>query len=94
MADFQIAHIREQGVDMIIIPLDSSFGSKSQRDKDSIIAELQSRARGAGLKGTVVPVWDAGGGRMAFIAPPNWHRFFRSINLAFVGRNINRRLYW
>lgn len=94
MPRFQVAHIREQGIDLIVIPLEKSFGNKTSDDQFSAIAELQARASSAGLAGKVVPVWDAGGGRMAYIAPPNWHPFFKSINLAFVATNINRELYW
>lgn len=94
MPRFKVAHVREQGIDLIIIPLDDDFGRKTQADQNSAIAELQARASSAGLAGRVVPAWDAGGGRMAFIAPPNWHPFFKSINLAFVIANINRELYW
>lgn len=94
MPRFEVAHIREQGVDLVVIPLDRSFGHKSENDKDSIVSELQVRASSAGLAGTVVPVWDNGGGRMAFIAPRNWHPFFKSINLQFIAANINRELYW
>ena len=67
MPRFKIAHIREQGVDLIIIPLESSFGYKSKQDQNSIITEFQERASSAGLAGTVVPVWDSGGGRMALL---------------------------
>lgn len=63
-------------------------------DQNEIISELQSRATSAGLAGTVVLVWDNGGGHMRFIAPVKWHPFFRSINLQFVAANINRELYW
>jgi hypothetical protein len=94
MPNFKVAHIKEQGIDLIIIPLDDNFGRKTQTDQHAVIAELQMRASSAGLAGKVVPVWDAGGGRMAFIAPPNWHPFFKSIDLAFVWHNINRELYW
>ena len=94
MARFKVAHIREQGVDLIIVPLDSAFGNKTSNDQSSIIADLQSNATGAGLAGTVVPVWDAGGGRMKFIAPPNWHAFFRTTNLQWVAANINKEIYW
>jgi hypothetical protein len=44
MPRFDVAHIREQGVDLVIIPLDRSFGHKSGDDKDSIVSELQARA--------------------------------------------------
>ena len=94
MPKFDVAHIREQGVDLIIIPLESNFGYKSQDEQRSALDELQMRSNAAGLGGTVVPVWDGGGGRMAFIAPPNWHPFFQGINLAWVGANLNRQIYW
>ena len=33
----KIAHLREQGVDMIIVPLETSFGRKLQTEQDEII---------------------------------------------------------
>jgi hypothetical protein len=92
MHKFKLAHIHHQGVDLIIIPLDSSFGHKTKPEQHKVIASLQLSATSAGLRGTVVPVWDAGVGRMAFIAPQNWHPFFSSINMGFVAANINREL--
>jgi hypothetical protein len=92
MASFDIAHLREQGQDLIIVPLDSSFGHKSSGEQQHVIASLQACARSAGLAGTVVPVWEDGFGRMAFIAPRPWHPFFQSIGMDFVTGNINRRL--
>jgi len=94
MPRFNVAHLREQGVDLIIIPLERSFGFKSEQDQHQAIAELQERSANAGLRGVVVPVWDNGGGRMGFIAPQNWHPFFRSINLRFVTANLNREIFW
>jgi len=94
MPKYEVAHIREQGVDLIVIPLDNSFRFKSGQDQDAIVSELQARASSAGLAGTVVPVWDNGGGRMAFKAPRNVHSFFKSIDLRFVAANVNRELHW
>jgi len=94
MPRFEIAHIRERGIDLIIIPLADSFRFKNQSEQHNIINELQTRASSADLAGTVVPVWDNGGGRMGFIAPQNYHPYFKSINLQFVASNINRELYW
>ena len=93
MPNYKIAHLREQGQDMIIVPLDASFGHNSQIDQQSIIADLQAHARGARLAGAVVPVWDCGG-RMAFIAPRPWHPFFQSLSLPAVIRNLNKVLSW
>jgi hypothetical protein len=94
MPTFDVAHIRQQGVDLIIIPLDSNFRFKTPHQQDEAVGQLQARATSAGLAGTVVPVWDSGGGRMAFRAPRPWHPFFRSLNLAVVATNINKSLSW
>ena len=94
MPRFKIAHIKVQGIDLIIVPLESSFGHKTKEDQQQPIAEFQIHANAADLKGDVVPVWDSGGGKMAFIAPTNWHPYFKSISLAIVWANVNRELYW
>ncbi len=91
MSHFKVAHIRQQGVDLIIIPLDSSFDYKTSVEQNDIISSLQFHASGAGLRGTVVPVWRSGSG-MKFIAPRNWHPFFQSLSWADIGANINREL--
>jgi len=91
MAKFKIAHIREQGIDLIIVPLESSFGNKTQREQSEIIASLQVCASSAGLAGTVVPVWREGNSHK-FIAPPNWHPFFKSLGWNQIMANINKEL--
>ena len=44
MPHFEVAHIQERGVDLIVIPLDNSFRLKSQADQDATIYELRIRA--------------------------------------------------
>jgi hypothetical protein len=94
MQRYDCAHIREQEVDLIIILLDSSFGRKTREDQTQVIAILQMHANEDGLAGTVVPVWDAGGGRMAFIAPQQWHPFLANINGPWLAQNMNRWIAW
>ena len=94
MPTLKIAHVRQQGVDLIIAPLASDFGYKTSQDQQGIVGEIQLRSRSAGLAGTVVPVWDNGGGRMGFIAPSSWHPFFRSLSLRAVWANVNREISW
>ena len=94
MPEYDVAHIREQGVDLIIVPLKDRFGRLSAAEQHTAINELQRRAAAAGLAGKVIPIWPAGVGRMAFIAPRPYRPFFRSIDLRFVLRNVNRRLTW
>lgn len=93
MPTFRIAHLREQGQDMIIVPLDSSFGNKIQADQAAVISDLQTHARGAGLAGKVVPVWESGG-RMEFIAPRPWHPFFKGLSMQAIALNLNKQLSW
>lgn len=94
MPSFEVAHLREQGQDMVIIPLDYDFELKTPSEQQAAVTELQLRARAAGLAGRVVVIWDAGGGRAKFIAPQPWHPFFRNLSLASVVRNINKMLSW
>lgn len=91
MATFEVAHLREQGVDLIIVPLNREFDQKSMEGQRSVINSLQMCAGAAGLRGTVVPVWPANDG-LRFIAPPAWHPFFKSLSWSQIGANINRRL--
>lgn len=89
---FKVAHLREQGQDMVIVLVSSSFGRRSSDEQAEIAAELQACATSAGLRGEVVPVWDGGGGRLAFLAPREWHPFFQSISLQDVAASINGNL--
>jgi hypothetical protein len=41
MPRFKVAHLHEQGQDMVIILVDSSFGHKTREDQRAIMAELQ-----------------------------------------------------
>ena len=93
MPRFRIAHLREQGQDMIIVPLESQFGNQPDGTQHAIIGELQAHARGAGLAGRIVAVWESGG-RMHFIAPQPWHSFFQSLSMPGILRNINKELSW
>jgi hypothetical protein len=92
MTDFQVAHIREQGQDLIIVFVSDSFGRAPDAEKRATTMALQQCARAAGLAGAVVPVWDNGGGRMGFGAHQNFHPFFQSISLDVVAASINKKL--
>lgn len=94
MPRIPVAHIREQGVDLIIVPLNDSFGRKTHSAQRGILNELQMRANSAGLAGTVVPFWPIGRNDCEFIAPKNWHPFLSGLSLPFIHGNLNRELYW
>ena len=93
MPKLKVAHIREQGQDMLIFPLDQSFGNKSSVDQNDALAELECRAHNAGLAGQAVAIWQHGS-HTHFRGPSNWQSFLRSISMGWVLSNVNRELSW
>lgn len=91
MQQFEIAHIREQGVDLIIVPLDTEFGDQDQDAQQATVVMLQEAAKFAGLAGTVVPVWRVGNTHN-FIAPKSWHPFFATLPYNRVIASLNKVL--
>lgn len=90
-AQFDVAHVREQGQDMIVFPLNSQVQYRSDQERSQMMYALQMCASSAGLAGTVVMMWEANG-RTMFMAPPQWHRFFSSVNMLWVAKNVNKKL--
>lgn len=94
MPRLKVAHIRAKGADLIIVPLDISFGDRPSDEQAQTINELRRTSQKAGLSGDVVPVWDSGAGCMSFIAPESHHPFFSTLSLQQVYQNLNRVLTW
>lgn len=92
MPSFKIAHVNHQGLNLILVPLGPSFGRKTPEEQKATADELQVRASAAGLAGAVVPVWDAGGGHMGFLAPRKCHPLLRQLSLRRVYQMVNREL--
>jgi hypothetical protein len=89
---FQVAHIKVQGVDLIVVFVSPDVGRRSVFEQQQVVNALQACARAAGLAGNAVPVWRDTSGRLAFIAPPNQHAFFKSVTFEYLYRNINKTL--
>jgi hypothetical protein len=92
MPTFQVAHMRRDGQDVIIVPVDPSFGKRSPAEQARIQEAFQRSAATADIPGVVVPVWEDASGRMAFRAPPPWHEFFKTIDMVYVATALNRSL--
>ena len=92
MPTFQVAHLRRGGQDVIIVPVDRSFGIRSPAEQARIQEAFQRSAATADIPGVVVPVWEDASGRMAFRAPPPWHEFFKTIDMVYVATALNRSL--
>jgi hypothetical protein len=92
MKKYKVAHIQEQGQDMIIIPLEGrTFHTQPAEAQGQTKYALQLCAQSAGLAGEVCLVWEHAR-RLYFIAPPPWHPFFKSLTMARVRHNLNTEL--
>jgi len=92
MPTFQVAQLRHKDQDVIIVPVDRTFGKRSPAEQSRIQEAFQRSAAAAAMAGVVVPVWEDASGRMAFRAPPTWHEFLRSIDMIYVATALNRSL--
>ena len=93
MPSFKVAHIREQGQDMLLFPLSGNFGVKGPKEQDKVLAELQARAQAAGLTGRAVAVWELGG-RTYSVGPKPWEAFLGSLSMKFVLQKVNTTISW
>lgn len=73
MATFEIAHINEQGVNVVVVFLDPAVAQKSPEEQNALATGLQLCSESAGLAGNVAMIWPGG-----FWAPRNQHAFFKS----------------
>jgi hypothetical protein len=92
MPTFQVAQLHQAGQDVIIVPVDRSFGKRSAAEQARIQEAFQRSAAAVEMRGVVVPVWEDASGRMAFRAPPPWHDFLKSIDMVYVATALNRTL--
>jgi hypothetical protein len=92
MPTFQVAHLKRDGQDVVIVPVDRSFGKRSPSEQARIQEAFQRSAAASALPGVVVPVWEETSGKMAFRAPPPWHEFFKSIDMVYVATALNHSL--
>jgi hypothetical protein len=88
---FEVAHIQEQGQDIIIVIVSPSFHSQDADTQMQIYTEIEACARSAQLGGGLVLVYNQGL-RFAFYGPRLWHSFFQSVDKDWVASRINGKL--
>lgn len=93
MPSVKVAHLREQGQNMLLFPLDSSFHHKPDHEQSALVRELEARAHAAGLAGSAAVFWEYGG-RGYFRGPRQWQAFLRSVSLRRVMMQVNREISW
>ncbi len=87
MQNFKVAHVNEQGQDLVIVFVSDQVQFRSSQEKDSLLASLQICASSAGLRGAVVLLW-----RNGVWCDRRFHAFFASVPYANLVRAINREL--
>lgn len=70
---FEVAHFREQGVELAVFPLNEQFASKTPQQRDQFHAALRAQAIAAGFRCQIVTVWRNWNGTMGFIAERRLH---------------------
>lgn len=73
MEQFEVAHINEQGVNVVVVFVNPDVAHKTPEEQNGIAASLQACARSAKLAGNIAMVWPGG-----FWALQNQHAFFQS----------------
>lgn len=86
MQSFDVAHRREQGVDLIIVFVDERVGRTPDSDQGAIMSRLTLCARNAGLAGSVL-LWRGG-----FVCDRRFRAFFESAPYELLATGINRKL--
>lgn len=87
MTSYDVAHIREQGEDLVIIFVSNDFGYIGDTEQSRQMVLFQRAANSARLEGNVVLVWENG-----FRAPRGYHSYFESVPYNVLLSNINKTL--
>jgi hypothetical protein len=91
-ADLAVAHLDIDDVKVAVVFLNTRFGSIAADEQRRIYAALRSVTAHAGLEGEVAAVWRDRFGPAKFIAPPQQHPFFQSVNYDQLYAQINRTI--
>ena len=87
----RIAHVRESGLDLVLVPFESGFGNLSLEEQQETVSAIRKTIILAGLKGEVIPVWPSDDDGTSFLAPENHHAVVKNISMDFVRANLNRQ---
>lgn len=94
MPDIRVAEVKHDGADLLLAFMNVHFGAADPDTQQAVTAEIQNQAQGARLPGIVIPVWDAGAGRLGFLAPTQWQAYLQTLTLPAVQGMLNRKLLW
>lgn len=88
---YKIAHLRDQGKSVIIIPIANSNNDLSNVKLNQIKKAFQAHAAKAKLSGDICLVWESNS-KLSFLAPNQWKTFCMKLNMNIVKQYINKEL--
>jgi len=92
MQVYDYAYMQRQNIDLIIVPVNSAFESRSSEEQHKVRERLESLATAHGMSGVVVPVWRGYSGRMKFLAPLSIQPVLRQIEWSQVAKSLSGKL--
>ncbi|MBP6020794.1 MAG: hypothetical protein KA735_15010 [Burkholderiaceae bacterium] len=87
----RMATFNHQGQEIIVVPLDCSFGDRPPWQRREALSHLQRCALKAGFKSPAAAVWRAGG-KLHFIAPDEWHHFLKNLTWNIIISNLSAEI--
>lgn len=91
---FKFTRLRELKTDLILVPLESAFGTKPRVEQQWLIDRIGKAARDMQMPGVVILVWDRGDGRIGFRAPLSLHSYVKTLSLVEIMSRIDGTLGW
>ena len=89
---YKLAHIHTRGVDLILIPVERTIETQPMSEQEEALKGFQQVANSAGLRGSVILVWDKGGGATGFLAETHLQPVMTKITYQLVHTKINREM--
>lgn len=84
----RLAIFNHQGREILVVPLDCSFEARPAWQRRTALDKLQISAAKAGLCAPVAAVWRVGG-KLRFVAPPEWHPFLSTLTWNTIISNLS-----
>lgn len=91
MPKFPVAHLKEQGQDLVVIFVSSAMRYKTLQERQATLEDFQASSLAAGLAGTAALAWEFGS-RLEYFCAPAFQTFFSSLSYEDLTANINRTL--
>jgi hypothetical protein len=92
LSSIEVAVLRREKQDLIVVPLAEAFELRTPNEKNLILLELRDAIRAADLDGELIAFWEDGKGRTRYVAPPELDAFCRLLTRRWLKHHLNARI--